>query len=391
MEYKADEVWTFEHARAGDLSWVGMNSSVNVPNPGMSLWVFTGLSALSDAQDPSELVRTVQVANCLALVLLACFAWRCVPAPEREAWLWAAALVAVNPLAVLFHRKLWPPCVLPLLTLAMLWAWWHRGRRWPALVWGLIGACLGQIHMAGFFFAGGFALWSFLFDRRSVAWKAWLGGSVLGAIPLVPWAVQVLAHPAAPPANPGRWLHALEGKFWVRWFTEPFGLGIEYTLGPQFRDFLAYPRVAGRPSYLVAAAHIAVVALALLLLARAAVVLWRDRGRWMDRFVGRGSPTAFTQSAALWGFGLLLTLSALSIHRHYMIVLFPLECLWVARMALGEPVRLGRRLLTGLWAAQLAVSASFVAYVHDSQRIGAEYGTTYAAQRAEAARAGLRK
>jgi hypothetical protein len=385
MEYKADEAWTFAHARGGELPWVGMNSSVDVPNPGMSLWVFSGLRALSGAQDPPALVRSVQVVNCLALVLLACFAWRCVAEGEREAWLWAAALVAVNPLAVLFHRKLWPPCVLPLATLALLWGWWHRGRRGPAFAWGLVGVCLGQVHMAGFFFAGGFALWALLFDRKAVAWKAWLAGSVLGALPLVPWAAQVLAHPAARPANPGRWLHALEGKFWVRWSTEPFGLGIEYTLGPQFREFLSYPRVASQPTYLVAAAHLALVAVAVVLLARAAVNLWRDRGRLRDRFVGRASATAFTQSAALWGFGLLLTLSALSIHRHYMIVLFPLECLWVARLALGGPavVRTGRRLLAALWAAQLAVSASFLLYVHDTQRIRSEYGTTYAAQRAD--------
>jgi hypothetical protein len=384
MEYKADEAWTFEHARAGELRWVGMNSSVDVPNPGMSLWVFTGLRALSGADDPPGLVRAVQLANCLALVLLACFAWRCVPAAQREAWLWAAALVAVNPLAVLFHRKLWPPCVLPLLTLAFLWAWWHRGRLWPALAWGLVGACLGQIHMAGFFFAGGFSLWAMLFDRRGVAWKGWLLGTVLGALPLLPWAAEVLAHPSQRPANPGRWLHGLEGKFWVRWCTEPFGLGVQYTLGPHFREFLGYPHLLGRPTYLVAAAHAGILVAAAVILARALMALRRDRRRLGEAFVGRSSPTAFTQSAALWGFGLLLTASAFSIHRHYMIVLFPLECLWVARLALGREGS-GRRLLAGLWAAQLAVSAMLLLYVHDTQRIRSEYGTTYGAQRAEAA------
>jgi hypothetical protein len=384
MEYKADEAWTFEHARAGELGWVGMPSSVDVPNPGLSLWVFTGLRRLSGADDPPALVRAVQWANCLALVLLVAFAWRCVARGEREAWLWAAALVAVNPLAVLFHRKLWPPCVLPLFTLAMFWGWWRRGRLGPAFAWGLVGALLGQIHMAGFFFAGGFALWALLFDRRGVAWRGWLLGSVLGALPLLPWAAEVLAHPSDRPGNSGRWLHALEGKFWVRWCTEPFGLGSEYTLGPQhFRDFLSYPHLAGRPTFGVAAAHVLIILAAAAVLLRAAAALWRDRRRLRERFVGRGSPTAFTQSAALWGFGLLLTVSAFSIHRHYMIVLFPLECLWVARLALGG--RLGRGLLGGLWAAQLVVSASLLAYVHDTQRIRSEYGTTYRAQAAQVA------
>jgi hypothetical protein len=392
---------------------MGMNSSVDVPNPGMSLWVFVVLRTLSGAEDPPGLTRAVQVANCLALVLLAWFAWRHVRPPEREAWLWAAALVAVNPLAVLFHRKLWPPCVMPLLTLAMLWGWWYRGRRLPAFVWGLAGPCLGQIHMSGFFFAGGFAAWALFFERRRVAWKAWLAGSVLGALPLLPWMHHLLTHPSTRPVNPDRWVHALEGKFWVRWCTESFGWGIDYTLGrANFKEFLSWPVVGGHPTWLVAAAHALIAAAALVLLGRAAKSLWRDRGGLRARWVGRASPTAFTQSAALWGFGLLLTLSCFSIHRHYMIVLFPLECLWVARLALPQkrhltqrrqgakekesyslssfaPWRLcvrclpspsGRGLLAALWAAQLLISASFLTYVHAKQHIGAEYGTTYQAQ-----------
>jgi hypothetical protein len=384
MEYKADEVWTFEQSRSTDFSqgipWVGMNSSVDVPNPGMSLWVFMGLRALSGAEDPPGLTRAVQAVNCLALVLLAWFAWRHVRQPEREAWLWAAALVAVNPLAVLFHRKLWPPCVMPLLTLALLWGWWYRGRRLPAFVWGLMGPCLGQIHMSGFFFAGGFAAWALCFERRRVAWKAWLAGSVLGALPLIPWMHYLLTHPSTRPVNPDRWVHALEGKFWVRWFTESFGWGIDYTLGrDNFKEFLSWPVVGGYPTWLVAIAHAVIVAAALVLLVRAAASLCRNRGGLIACWVGRASPTAFTQSAALWGFGLLLTLSCCSIHRHYMIVLFPLEGLWVARLALS-PAPQERRFLVALWVAQLLISANFLAYVHTKQHIGAEYGTTYQAQ-----------
>jgi hypothetical protein len=383
MEYKADEVWTFEQARDADLRqaipWVGMNSSVDLPNPGMSLWVFMALRKLSGAHDPPGLTRAVQAANCLALVLLAVFAWTRGTAGEREVWLWAAALVAVNPLAVLFHRKLWPPCVLPLFTLAALWAWWRRDRRPAAFAWGFVGALLGQIHMAGFFFAGGFALWALCFDRKSVRWRAWLAGSLLGALPLVPWAWHLWAHGVHHPPNPHRWVHAVEGKFWVRWCTESFGLGIEYTLGRHFRDFLRWPLLGGRPTYLVALAHGVLGVAAVALVGRGMAALWRRRRCLAQCWVGTGSPTAFTQGAALWGFGLLLTLSCFSIHRHYMIVLFPLEFVWVARLALGH--RGGRALLGALWAAQLLISTQFLCYVHQTQRIDAEYGTTYRAQR----------
>jgi 4-amino-4-deoxy-L-arabinose transferase-like glycosyltransferase len=393
IEYKADEAWTFQHSRASELPWLGMPSSVDIPNPGMSLWVFMLLQRLGGAEDPPALARTVQLVNIAALVLLAGFAFRSVPRPEREAWLWAAALVAVNPLAVLFHRKIWPPCVLPVLTLAMLYGWWYRQRRGPAFLWGLLGVCLGQIHMAGFFFAGGFVLWAMLFDRpwsRRVAWRSWLLGSVLGALPMLPWLVHVLTHPSGRPINPHRWVHAFEMKFWVRWGLESFGLGIDYTFGPYFRDFLRYPVLAGRPTYLVAVLHGFVAVVALLLLFRAAVLLWRQRRRWSELWIGRDSASAFTQNAALWGFGLLLTLSCFSIHRHYMIVLFPLEFLWLARLALapdhpagnaaGSP-RLGRAFLLSLFCAQFLLSANMLAYIHTRQNFaGAEYGTPYSVQ-----------
>jgi 4-amino-4-deoxy-L-arabinose transferase-like glycosyltransferase len=389
IEYKADEVWTFEHSRDANLSWLGMPSSVDIPNPGMSLWVFVGLQRLCVAEDPPALARAIQCVNILALVLLAGFAFRHVPHGEREPWLWAVALVAVNPLAVLFHRKIWPPCVLPILTLLMLYGWWYRQRRFPAFLWGLVGVCLGQIHMAGFFFAGGFVLWALLFDRprQRIAWASWLLGSVLGALPMLPWLIHLLAHPGGHPLNPHRWVHACELKFWIRWFTESFGLGIDYTFGPYIHEFQGYPLLGGHPTYLVLLLHWLLGGIAVVLLARAVVNLWRERGHWRVRFMGRSSASAFTQNAALWGFGLLLTLSSFSIHRHYMIVLFPLEFLWVARLALASgdaparSLRVGRVLLFCLWLAQFLLSANMLGYIHTRQNLSdAEYGIPYGAQ-----------
>lgn len=391
IEYKADEAWTFQHSHDTELPSLGMPSSVDIPNPGMSLWVFMLLQRISGAEDPPALARAVQLVNVAALLLLAGFAFRHVPHEEREAWLWAAALVAVNPLAVLFHRKIWPPCLLPVLTLTMLYGWWYRQRRGPAFLWGMVGVCLGQIHMSGFFFAGGFVLWSLLFDRparQRVEWVYWLLGSVLGALPMLPWLFHLVTHPSARPINAHRWVHACELKFWVRWCLESFGLGIDYTFGPYFRDFLRYPILANRPTYLVAVLHGLAALVALLLLFRAAVQLRRERPSWRALWIGSGSASAFTQNAALWGFGLLLTLSSFSIHRHYMIVLFPLEFLWVARLALPSDPRprslhLGRALLLSLCLVQFCLSANMLAYIHSRQNFsGAEYGVPYGAQSA---------
>ncbi|MGH7225701.1 MAG: hypothetical protein ACRELF_20985 [Gemmataceae bacterium] len=222
-----------------------------------------------------------------------------------------------------------------------------------------------------------------------MAWRWWLLGSALGALPMLPWLTHMLTHPSHAPINPHRWVHACELKFWTRWCLESFGLGIDYTFGPYFRDFLRYPLVFGRATYLTAALHGFIVIVATMLLTRLVVRLWQQRGRWRELFIGRASASAFTQNAALWGFGLLLTLSCFSIHRHYMIVLFPLEFLWLARLALPcgttstRALRRGRAVLLSLCCAQLLLSADMLAFIHVRQNFaGSEYGIPYGAQHA---------
>src|SRR5262245_3442371 len=124
IEYKYDEAWTFERAhnagRSEPFPAVGMSTSAGFVNPGMSVWVFIGLDRLFGVETPDELARAVQLINVAGLVLLVVFIVRVLPIGEREPWLWAAALVALNPIAVLFQRKIWPPSVVPILTLFLL-------------------------------------------------------------------------------------------------------------------------------------------------------------------------------------------------------------------------------------------------------------------------------
>jgi hypothetical protein len=212
---------------------------------------------------------------------------------------------------------------------------------------------------------------------------------MLGAQQMLPWMIHMLRQAGQQPGNSHRWVHICEMKFWVRWFTESFGLGIDYTFGPYFREFQDYPLLAGRPTYLVGLLHWLLAGIAVVLLIRATVYLWHRRERWRECWIGRDSSSAFTQNAALWGFGLLLTLSSFSIHRHYMIVLFPLEFLWVARLALAsgeqqaQSPRLGRSLLLVLCLAQFVISLSMLHYIHSRQNFAdTEYGIPYGAQHA---------
>ena len=117
IEYKGDEIWTFEHVQSilagGPLSWVGMGTSVTAPHPGMSLWVFAALGFLFRPRIAPDLATAVQIANIVALLGFVIFVRTSIDARFRETWHWAAALWAVNPAEIIFERKIWPPSILP--------------------------------------------------------------------------------------------------------------------------------------------------------------------------------------------------------------------------------------------------------------------------------------
>jgi hypothetical protein len=389
MEYKCDEFWTYDQTRIArdghSFPCVGMPTSVGPANPGMSIWVFLALANVFQLHTPTELARGIQLMNILAIVLLIYFVVRCVPRAEWEPWLWAAALIAVNPVAVLFERKIWPPSVLPIFVSLTLMSWWQRRHFSGAFCWGFLGLIMGQIHLGGFFFMAGLAGWAFLFDRKSVSWKGWLAGAALGALPLIPWLAYISAHPGLPSERHWRIRHILECKFWIRWTTEPLGLGLDYALGQDFLDFLQSPRWNGQPTFLVGICHAAALAAGIGIFIRAARRAWKNRSTTVALLDRPPSPTATLLCAALWGFGILLTLSGMTLHRHYMAIAHALEALWLAWLALprfgAQPSELkrGRIFLGTLCLAQALITFGFLSYVHARQTIDGDYGTTYRA------------
>jgi hypothetical protein len=391
IEYKGDEIWTFERTQqVGETEpfpLVGMPTSATVRNPGMSIWIFLGLSNIFAVQDPTDLARACQLLNIAAILVLLVFVVRAVPAEQREPWLWAVAMVSLNPLAVLWHRKIWPPSIMPIFTAGLLIAWWYRHRRGGAFAWGLIGVLLGQFHPGGFFLAFGMFGWALLFDRRRICWPAWLAGGCLAALPLLPWLHYLLTTTDQHGTTVVKLGNALAGKFWTYWATQPLGIGLQYSLGEDFADFLSYPLVLGRATYLVALAHLLVIGIGVWMLLRAARWCWRERQRWRDLWIGRESETAFTLCAAFWSFGILFSLTGLPFHRHYLLIFFPLMFLWLARLALirqdasVQGLRLGRTLLLVLCLAQFSLSASFLGYIHHNQGlVGGDYRAPYGSQ-----------
>jgi hypothetical protein len=399
MEYKGDEAWTFEQTQTAGITApipkFGMPTSVSVNHPGGSIWVFLGLARLTGVSTPEGLGLACMIANSLALVLLAVFAWRCVPAAEREPWLWAVALAAVNPIHVLLHRKIWPPSIMPVFIVVFLFAWWYRRRKAGAFLWGLVGALIGNVHPAGMFLAAGFAAWAWLWDRAAVRWWYWLAGSAAGAAALVPWLIYAVRESAAGRVANRSVVEALRGLFFIRWFAQPFALEARPYLGKDFPDLLRYPLVAGRPTFLIGMCYLLLIALAVTVLIRAGRWLWQQRGRWAHLWRGAGSPTAFTVGAALWGFGIVFTLTLLPIRHYYMALAFPFVFVWFARLILASQLTArtvfsGRAVLLSLCLIHLAITAGHLGYIHENRRrpIGGEYGIPYAAQRRHSPRDG---
>ncbi len=389
IEFKADERWSFDEARrvleGGAWPALGMPMSVGGRNPGLSIWVFVGLARISGAETPPDLARAVQVTNSLALLALVVFACLSVPQSTREPWLWAAMLWAANPAAVIYERKIWPPSVLPLFTVGLIAAWWHR-RTWVgSFLFAAIAALMSQIHPPLAILASCFLLWGVIEDRSSFRWSGLFLGGVLGTLPALPWILGLLRSNAA---SDSYWRFLPLFGFYRRWLLQPFGFAAHYTIGiPHFRTFLTWPVVGGVPTYLVGLAHVALIVAMVALYLRA--IRAARFSFWVRPAVlfGGSEPSGRLVRATLWGFGgalTLVTLAGVGAERHYMISIAPIMALWVGLLAAfptgGQIVPAARTLLAVCCAGQLLISGLLLDYIHRTKIIDAAYGATWAAQ-----------
>jgi hypothetical protein len=382
VEFKMDEAGAVYVVRefwsTHQFPWVGIDSSTGLPNPGLNLWLLLAIGGILPTIDPLAMTRAIQFANVMAILGLTWFAQRGIEPREREPWLWSVALVSVNPLAVLYSRKLWTQELFPLFTLPFLVGWHYRARQWGAFLWGLAGALLGQVHLTGFLFAAPFAAVTIIFARRSVRWPAWLAGSTIGAIPLLPWLLDALTQPhsSKPPElqNP-----AVPFGNWVNYVI---GLDLRRTLGDDFAAFAAFPQIGGVPTY---GAATALVALAIIFLLIFITPLRRgdtaSPGLWAEL---RSTESGLTLLAGFIGFCTLLAGMLHPAYFHYLIVAFSLPSLslaWIALVGAGpQQRRTPRRLLGTMVLAQAALTLAFLCFVHETQIIHGDYGTAYGSQ-----------
>jgi hypothetical protein len=385
IEWKLDERWSIDNGAAlaagGPWQWLGMPSSVSTPNPGLSLWVFAALIRLTGSASPPAIGAVIATMNSLAIVLFVILAWRLVAAPERPAWYWAAALWAVNPLAIIFERKIWPPSVLPLPFVIWLGLWFYRRHPLGAFCCGVLGALMTQIHMGVVFLVLPLMLWSYVLDRSSVRLLPFACGFAIGLLPALPWLLAM--------GQGSGGFHKLRFPiltFYLRWLTQPFGLGAEYTLGNVHgRDFLKWPVLAGRATYLVAIAH--VIAAGVALAAAWSVVSSLVRSRLEIDYLGRRSAAVQLIAVTFFLYGgvlTLLTVIGAGSHRHYMIYVAPVMALWVpvALSRAGWSPRTLHAVLLLSCVAQALIAASLLGFIHETQVLNSEYGATWRSQQA---------
>jgi len=405
MEYKRDEQWTFTHAVRipADEPWpkLGMPSGITIPNAPLSLLVFVGLTQTSRPMTPVDLTARVVWLNVAALVLLVLFSETGVEADARDSWRWGAALVAVSPFAVLLERKLWAQSTLPLFSLLFLIGWFRRETRWGACMWGLLSAVLGQIHISGLFLAAAFGIWTMVAPQGGdppapIRWRWWAGGFAIGSIGLVQWFVQLaigaaawLRSPATASLSPVATLittrigllnwHLLSfwPSFWWNWLCDAAGFGLNYSLGTHYAEFLAAPVVRGHSTWLMAIAAFVSMSISLAAAAPPTWALLHDlRATGLAVLTRNRSQTLGAEAATIGVFGLMLTATLHMIHRHYLVVLYPLPWIWLAGLLLRQ--RRGRALLCCVWLAQLVLTLGVLQFIHTHQGApGADYGVGY--------------
>ncbi len=189
-EFKRDEAnmmaRALDLARGRDLPLLGLSSSVNVPNPPVSVYLFAVPFLFSDS--PLSATLYVGALNLAAVALTWALARRYRGA---RAALIAALLYAASPWGAIYARKLWAQDLLPpfvVLTVFTALLGYAENKRWARLVhWPLLALAV-QIHYAAASLvplsALALALWPRRVRRRELA-----AGLLLAALTLLPAAV----------------------------------------------------------------------------------------------------------------------------------------------------------------------------------------------------------
>ena len=149
-------------------------------------------------------------------------------------------------------------------------------------------------------------------------------------------------------------------------------------------DFLKWPRVGGIPTFLMGLLHATLIGIALFVGTHVLRGMRADpRWRSPRQLLVGSDPMFVLINSGLWGFNAVMTVVSLvtpPMHRHYMICVTPLMMLWGAGIVFEFAVPYRRAVLGVMVGVQALVSIGLMTYIHQTQIIKGEYGTTWRAQ-----------
>jgi 4-amino-4-deoxy-L-arabinose transferase-like glycosyltransferase len=171
-EFKRDEgnmtLRALDLVNGRDFPLLGLSSSVSIPNPPISVYLFAIPYALD--HDPRAATLFVGALNGIAVGLAWGFARRYY---GPSAAVVAGLLYAAGPWAVIYSRKIWAQDLLPPFMIAVIWTGvlgFGERKRWAQwLHWPLLAITL-QIHYAAFVLVP-LTLIMMLIWRESVRWR----------------------------------------------------------------------------------------------------------------------------------------------------------------------------------------------------------------------------
>ncbi len=379
MEWKFDEKWMFDNAMdmmsKGEWGLLGMESGGNMKNPALSTWIFTFFSYF--IKTPIGMLGFIQWINIITILLWAYtfYKFRKKISPN---WMWALTLFAVSPLPILFSRKIWAQDVVPIFTYLMFLGFLYRKKPWGALLWGVIGGLLGQIHMSGFFFSFGIfivVLMSELKRKEKYSkWLFWLIGSALSLIPMIPWIQYILTRDSR-----GSSILGLANIFKFRFFTYNFmdvtGINLKYSLGKDFYEFLRLGLGLNFNSYLNGFTFSLLCIIAIIFSFELLKRLKQIPVIIQDTLKSSNSFNLFCLAIFL-GYGLVLTFSGLKIRPHYLIILYPFS-FYIFINVMSKY----KKLIYLSVVLQFLLSLNFLIFIHQKGEIAkGDYGKTYRMQ-----------
>lgn len=376
MEWKYDQAWMYYHASdlTNTFPWsiVGMKSGGGIVNPAFGLWIFGLMSFFG--KTPVELVTIVSLLNIFSLLILIYFVFKKLTGVEADRLKKTIVLVSVSPMAILFSRNIWAQDILSFFSTLFIISIYLRQSKWGMFFWGLTGALLGQIHMPGFFYALGVLFFFIIYDFRKGQrshWVFWIIGSIIGALPLIPWLIHIINQPfvtsTPDPNNSGiiEFKHIFKFRFYTYMMLESLGIHLKYSLGEHFWQFIKWPS----NSYFIGIIHLFLTYIGFYAL----IGFFKNIKNEL-----KSNHSMDVIAAACWfGGGAALTILGLKMHPHYIIVAFPFSYYFFIRLV----EKFSERIQLISICAHFLVSAAFIFFIHDNNgAIGQEYGETYNSQ-----------